>query len=689
MKISAELKIIADHLRSSAFLIADGIQPSNEGRGYVLRRIMRRAMRQAHKLGIKEPLMFRLVDSLIAEMGNQYRELKTARDLIVEILRDEEEKFRETLEKGLKILDEEIAKIIANSNSNTQKNLKLSGQIAFKLYDTFGFPLDLTQDICQEKNIEIATNEFESEMELQRIRARKNWVGSGEASEEKIFFDLKEKFGETITTYHSNTRIKAKILAIVENNQFLTEINSFNQDSTRNIFLVLDNTCFYATSGGQKGDDGNIIKLETQENNIKNNSKNDLKINYLQLENYLDIFETKKFAGNVFAHYISSCKGNFKVGDQVEALVNNRNRQLRSQNHSATHLLHKALKEVLGESVTQKGSQVDFKQLTFDFNLNRAMTNQEIDQVEELVNFYIRQNSIVETNEMNIDKARESGAQALFGEKYDEIVRVVKMGSSLELCGGTHVKNTGNIGIFKIISENGIASGIRRITAKSGFFALQYLKTQEQKFYALLESLKIKQQFDEVKNSDNEFLSSKIGFNDLAFFSDENTSAIISEDQRSSINKIIKQTSEIGENFIQQLKQKDKEIDKLKKQIWQENLKNLTSEKIGEINFVHYSFDNTETKDLRDIITEVKSWERFSIKQIIAFFSIKDHKVSLCLTISNDLQLNLDASKLIIPMIEQLGGKGGGGKKDFAMGGGVNINGIQNAISILKQNLSN
>jgi alanyl-tRNA synthetase len=688
MKISAELKIIADHLRSSAFLIADGIQPSNEGRGYVLRRIMRRAMRQAHKLDIKEPLMFRLVDSLIAEMGDQYRELKTARDLIIEILRDEEEKFRETLEKGLKILDEEIAKIIANSNSNTQNNLKLSGQIAFKLYDTFGFPLDLTQDICQEKNIEIATNEFESEMELQRIRARKNWVGSGEASEEKIFFDLKEKFGETITTYHSNTRIKAKILAIVENNQFLTEINSFNQDSTRNIFLVLDNTCFYATSGGQKGDDGNIIKLENQEKNIKNNSENDLKINYLQLENYLDIFETKKFAGNVFAHYISSCKGNFQIGDEVEALVNNRNRQLRSQNHSATHLLHKALKEVLGESVTQKGSQVDFKQLTFDFNLNRAMNNQEIEQVEELVNFYIRQNSLVETNEMNIDKARESGAQALFGEKYDEIVRVVKMGSSLELCGGTHVKNTGNIGIFKIISENGIASGIRRITAKSGFFALQYLKTQEQKFYALLESLKIKQQFDEVKNSDNEFLSSKIGFNDLAFFNDENTSAIISEDQRSSINKIIKQTSEIGENFIQQLKQKDKEIDKLKKQIWHENLKNLTSEKIGEINFANYFFENTSANDLREIINEVKSWQQFSTKQIIAFFASKDNKVSLCLTVSNDLQLNLDASKLIIPMIEKLGGKGGGGKKDFAMGGGVNINGINDAINSLRNNLS-
>ncbi len=680
MSVKSEFKIIADHLRSSCFLIADGIQPSNEGRGYVLRRIMRRAMRQAHKIGIKEPLMFRLVDSLVKEMENQYPELKRAQDLIVEILRDEEEKFRETLEKGLKILDEEIAKIISDNNFKSEKKLKLSGQIAFKLYDTFGFPLDLTQDICNEKNLSIDSEEFEKEMELQRIRARKNWVGSGEIGEEKIFFEIKEKFGETKTYFYGNTRCQSKILAIISNNQFIQEINNSSLESTKNVFLVLNQTPFYATSGGQKGDDGNIIKTSDQENNAE--------INYLQLENYLDISETKKFAGNIFAHYVSQCKGNFKVGDEVEALVNNRHRQLRSQNHSATHLLHKALKQVLGNSVTQKGSQVDVKQLTFDFNLNRAMTNQEIEQVEELVNFYIRQNSNVETDEMNIEKARESGAEALFGEKYDEKVRVVKMGLSLELCGGTHVKNTGNIGIFKIISENGIASGIRRINAKSGFFALQHLKTQEQKFYALLESLKVKQQFDEVKNSDSEFLSSKIGFNDLVFFSDEKTSSIISQDQHDSIKEIIEQTAKIGDDFIQQLKQKDKEIDKLKKQIWQENLKNLTSEKIGEINLAQYFFDNTEAKDLRDIITEVKSWERFSTKQIIAFFSIKDHKVSLCLTISNDLQLNFDASKLIIPMIEKIGGKGGGGKKDFAMGGGVNVNGIADAISILKQNIS-
>jgi alanyl-tRNA synthetase len=680
MLVKSEFKIIADHLRSSCFLIADGIQPSNEGRGYVLRRIMRRAMRQAHKIGIKEPLMFRLVDSLVKEMENQYPELKRARDLIVEILRDEEEKFRETLEKGLKILDEEIAKIISDNNSKSEKKLKLSGQIAFKLYDTFGFPLDLTQDICNEKNLPIDSEEFEKEMELQRIRARKNWVGSGEIGEEKIFFEIKEKFGETKTYFYDNTRCQSKILAIISNNQFIQEINNSSLESTKNVFLILNQTPFYATSGGQKGDDGNIIKTIDRENNAE--------INYSQLENYLDISETKKFAGNIFAHYVSQCKGNFKVGDEVEALVNNRHRQLRSQNHSATHLLHKALKQVLGNSVTQKGSQVDVKQLTFDFNLNRAMTNQEIEQVEELVNFYIRQNSNVETDEMNIEKARESGAEALFGEKYDEKVRVVKMGLSLELCGGTHVKNTGNIGIFKIISENGIASGIRRINAKSGFFALQHLKTQEQKFYALLESLKVKQQFDEVKNSDSEFLSSKIGFNDLVFFSDEKTSTIISQDQHNSIKEIIEQTAKIGDDFIQQLKQKDKEIDKLKKQIWQENLKNLTSEKIGEINLVQYFFDNTEAKDLREIINEVKSWQQFKNNQIIAFFSSKDNKISLCLTVSNDLQLNFDASKLIIPMIEKLGGKGGGGKKDFAMGGGVNIKGIADAIMILKENIS-
>ncbi len=670
MSIKTEFKIIADHLRSSCFLIADGILPSNEGRGYVLRRIMRRSMRQIHKLGAKEPLMFKLVDILIKEMGASYSELTRARDVIIETLKSEEEKFRETLEKGLKILDDEIL---------NNKSAKFSGALAFKLYDTYGFPLDLTQDICKEKKLEVDVEEFEKEMELQRDRARKNWVGSGEISEDKLFFELKEKFGETEFLYHQTTKNKAKILGIYQNFCAINEISASQKNSQDSIFIILDKTPFYATSGGQKGDDGNfILAKETTENSI---------IDYQKINNCIDIFETKKFAGNLFAHFVADFKGNFKVGDEILALVNNRHRQMRAQNHSATHLLHKALKQVLGNSISQKGSNVDVKQLTFDFNLNRAMTALEIEQVEELVNFYIRQNSMVDTKEMELEEARESGAEALFGEKYDSKVRVVKMGPSIELCGGTHVTNTGNIGVFKIISENGVASGVRRITAKSGFYALQHLKLQEQKLVALLDSLKVKQQFDEVKIDDNEFLSSKVGFNDNSFFVDENSTSIISDSQRKSMLEALDKTSKIGEDWQQNLKDKDKEIEKLKKQIWRNNLKTLTSENVGEIKIANYLFDETDAKDLREITNEVKSWHNFSQSQILAFFAQKDQKISLCLSLSSDLQDRFDASKLIIPMIAKLDGKGGGGKKDFAMGGGSNIDGVNESLAVLKDSL--
>ena len=670
MSIKTEFKIIADHLRSSCFLIADGILPSNEGRGYVLRRIMRRSMRQIHKLGAKEPLMFKLVDILIKEMGAYYPELTRARDVIIETLKSEEEKFRETLEKGLKILDDEIL---------NNKSAKFSGALAFKLYDTYGFPLDLTQDICKEKKLEVDVEEFEKEMELQRDRARKNWVGSGEISEDKLFFELKEKFGETEFLYHQTTKNKAKILGIYQNFCAINEISASQKNSQDSIFIILDKTPFYATSGGQKGDDGNfILAKETTENSI---------IDYQKINNCIDIFETKKFAGNLFAHFVADFKGNFKVGDEILALVNNRHRQMRAQNHSSTHLLHKALKQVLGNSISQKGSNVDVKQLTFDFNLNRAMTALEIEQTEELVNFYIRQNSMVDTKEMELEEARESGAEALFGEKYDSKVRVVKMGPSIELCGGTHVTNTGNIGVFKIITENGVASGVRRITAKSGFYALQHLKLQEQKLVALLDSLKVKQQFDEVKIDDNEFLSSKVGFNDNSFFVDENSTSIISDSQRKSMLEALDKTSKIGEDWQQNLKDKDKEIEKLKKQIWRNNLKTLTSENVGEIKIANYLFDETDAKDLREITNEVKSWHNFSQSQILAFFAQKDQKISLCLSLSSDLQDRFDASKLIIPMISKLDGKGGGGKKDFAMGGGVKINGVNESLAVLKDSL--
>jgi alanyl-tRNA synthetase len=675
MSIKTELKIIADHLRSSCFLIADGVSPSNEGRGYVLRRIMRRAMRQVNKLGGTEPIMYKLVDSLIDEMATQYPELSRARDTIIDILKNEEEKFQETLDKGLKILSEAISLIDLND-----KSAKLSGEIAFKLYDTFGFPLDLTQDICREKNLLINLEEFDREMELQKERARKNWSGSGEISEEKLFFDLKEKFGATNFLYHQTTKSPAKILAIFKNNHSLNSLNSIDKNSGDNIFIILDQTPFYATSGGQKGDDGNFVLASE----ILNENQT---IDYNNIKNFVDISETKKFAGGLFAHYVADFKGSFAVGDKIFALVNNRHRQLRAQNHSATHLLHKALKEVLGSAISQKGSNVDVSQLTFDFNLNRAMTIDEIEQTEELVNFYIRQNSSVNSQEMDLQSAQNSGAVALFGEKYDNIVRVVAMGPSIELCGGTHVANTGNIGVFKIISENGVASGIRRITAKSGFFAIQHYKLQEQKLLALLDSLKIKQQFDDVKINEQDFLSNKTGFDEISFFSNENSSQIINDSQKQSLQFALEKTAKIGVNILQDFKEKEREIANLKKQIWQNIIKQISPIKLNDLHFLTHIFDKTSAKDLRDIVNEISSWEQYFQNHILLIFALDDNKINVAIKISNNLTTRFDASKLIIPIIEKLGGKGGGGKKDFAMGGGVDANKINVAIDILKNNL--
>jgi alanyl-tRNA synthetase len=566
-----ELKIIADHLRSSCFLIADGVLPSNEGRGYVLRRIMRRGMRQLHKLGSREATMYKLVDALIKEMGAAYPELARARATIVETLKIEEEKFRETLEKGLKILDEEISKT---------KSQKLSGSIAFKLYDTYGFPLDLTQDILKEKNIEVDVDGFNSEMEKQRNRGKENWSGSGEVSEEKIFFELKEKFGETKFLGYENLNAKAKVLAVISGG------------------IILDQTPFYATSGGQKGDDGKIGEVE--------------------------IFETKKFAGNLFVHFFADQKCELKVGDEVVAEVNTKTRTMRATNHSATHLTHRALKEILGNSISQKGSNVDAEYFTFDFNFNRAMTAEEILRVEDLVNFYIQKNSAVETKLMPIEKARDTGAEALFGEKYDAEVRVVSMSPSVELCGGTHVAATGNIGIFKLISENGIAAGIRRITAKTGFAAIEHQRQKE------------------------------------------------------------KDAQEKSENLQQELKKKDKEIERLKKQILFADLGNLKSEKIGAVSLLTHVFEDTDAKELREILLEIKNKKDFSAAHIFTFFGCKDGKVSVVVALTNDLQEKFDSTKLIAPIVEAVGGKGGGGKKDLAMGGGVERGGIVRAVEILK-----
>ncbi len=504
--------------------------------------------------------------------------------------------------------------------------------------------------------------------------------------DQSIFFDLKEKLGNTSFTGYENTKDNAKIIAIISNNQ---EVESISSDDL-NVAIILDKTPFYATSGGQRGDDGNII--------LAADFPNSNKIEYSKLNNIIDVKETIKAADGLFIHNISEVKGCFKVGDEIIALVNNRNRQFRAQNHSATHLLHHALRKILGNQVTQKGSNVESEYLTFDFNHNHSVSEDELIQIEDLVNFYIRQNSQVKTEVMSIENANKKGALALFGEKYDDSVRVLSMGKnqqnnnvSVELCGGTHVERTGNIGIFKIISEKGIAAGIRRIEAKTGYFALQYLKLQERKFASLLESLKIKQQFDEIKISNSNFHSSKKGFNDISFIKDEEDSEIItSDDEKTLINQAISNVYDLGAAKIKQIKEKDKEIENLKK----ENLNNsadFLSIKLNDINFISNLFENVNAKDLRDITTQIRTKKKNNNNTAILFSSYCDNKVAICLSLSDDLIANFDlnAGKIIPNIVEKIGGKGGGGRPDIAFGGGVDKAGVQNANEFLVNYLKN
>ncbi len=667
--VNPSYKVIADHLRSSSFLIADGVMPSNEGRGYVLRRIMRRAMRHIHKLNASEPVMYKLVPILIKEMGDAYPELVRASDTIIDTLKTEEERFRTTLGRGMELLDEELQK--------AHKGEKFSGSTAFKLYDTYGFPLDLTQDILREKNIEVDLDGFNLEMEAQRKRAKENWVGSGESKDSNLYFELKEKFNATKFLGYESTKYEAKILAILKDGKEVLEV----KNGDKNIEIILDQTPFYATSGGQKGDDGNLILSEEyQENQL---------INYSELKNVIDIFETKKMAGDLLVHFAAEIRGTFKIGDSIIALVNNRNRQFRAINHSATHLLHLALKQILGNHITQKGSNVDSHYFTFDFNHNKALTSVEIDQIEDLVNFYIRQNSPITTEILPLQEARDKGAMALFGEKYDDVVRVLGMGqgknTSIELCGGTHAKATGNIGILKIISEKGIAAGIRRIEAKTGFFALEHSRLQERKLEALLESLKIKQQFEDVILPENEFHNAKKGFDDLCFFADEATeNQVVNQSEISSMQEAITKIYQLGDAKMAEIKTLQKEIEKLKKEKLAGE-SNFQVEKLGEINFVHHFFEGVNAKDLRDLITETRNKSEYQANSIIIFFSHAEEKISAILSVSQNLTEKFAANKIIPQIAEILGGKGGGGKPDLAMCGGVDKNGVENAIETLKK----
>ena len=459
-------RVIADHLRSSAFLIADGVLPSNEGRGYVLRRIMRRAMRHAHMLGTKEPLLWQLVPALKTQMAAAYPELERASALIVETLRHEEERFRDMLGRGLKLLDDELDKLSGDT---------LPGEVAFKLYDTYGFPLDLTQDALRERNLAVDTDGFDAAMEKQRAEARANWSGSGQEETEAVWFDLRNEHGASEFVGYQSTFAEGQVLAIVKDGKPVSEAKKGDE-----IALMLNQTPFYAESGGQVGDTGFL----SDEDGLK-----------------IDINDTQKVLGDVHILHGTVAAGSLQLNALVHQQIDGKRRDAIRANHSATHLLHEALRRVLGDHVTQKGSLVNEHHLRFDFSHPRAMNDNEIDEVEALVNNIIRQNEEVATRLMTPDEAIEAGALALFGEKYGEEVRVLSMGLgreenddaaySVELCGGTHVRRLGDIGLLKISQEGAVASGVRRIEARTGEGALAQIAAHDHVLHAATSELKV------------------------------------------------------------------------------------------------------------------------------------------------------------------------------------------------------
>src|SRR4249919_2366902 len=437
----ASYRVIADHLRASAFLIADGVLPSNEGRGYVLRRIMRRAMRHAELLGAKEPLMWRLVPVLTREMGQAYPELLRAEALITETLKLEETRFRRTLERGLVILDEK--------SKGLKKGAMFDGDTAFTLYDTYGFPLDLTQDALRSRGISVDLASFSDAMERQREKARASWAGSGEAAQETVWFPLHEKIGATEFLGYETESAEGVVAALVKDGKEVSELKKGESGA-----VLMNQTPFYAESGGQVGDTGEMRREGVR----------------------LTVSDTQKKAGDLFAHLVKVEQGTVKVGDPLLLDVDHTRRGAIRQNHSATHLLHEALRQVLGDHVAQKGSLVAPERLRFDFSHPKPMTAEEIERVEDLANEYVLQNSPVMTRLVAVDDAIASGARALFGEKYGDEVRVVAMGEgagnalgwSVELCGGTHVKRTGDIGLIAGLTDSGVAAGVRRVEALTG-----------------------------------------------------------------------------------------------------------------------------------------------------------------------------------------------------------------------------
>ena len=622
-KTISSYRVIADHLRASSFLIAEGILPSNEGRGYVLRRIMRRGMRHAHTLGSKNPIFYQLFDVLLNEMSQSYPELNRGKDLIVETLKNEEEKFSLLLERGIKILNENLKEV---------KNNILSGTMAFKLYDTYGFPLDMTEDILRSKNIKVDIDQFNQQMEASKKIARANWKGSGDKSLEEKWFKVREELNPTEFLGYEFNKTEGVILKISKDNKFV-DTAKMGDD----VEIITNQTPFYAESGGQVGDEG-IISTSNSKINIK---------------------DTIKKMGDLHIHIGSIEKGNIKVGENVNLEINIKKRNNTRAYHSATHLLHETLRRILGKHVTQKGSLVSAEKLRFDFSHNKPIEKEEINKIEKMVNEIISSSSEVKTRIMSTKDAVEKGALALFGEKYANEVRVLSMGGSkndffsTELCGGTHVKNTADIGKFKIISQSSIASGIRRVEAKRD--------EQLEDFEKLLK--KDKSNNDQKLNEQIKLIKNKLV--KLKIKPNYNINLELSE----NLKNLTRQLEVIEIQII--IRDKNKNI--------------IKDKKIDNFTLRYQVLTGLPTKELRNIVDEGKK----DIKEgVLIVFCTFDSKVGVAVGITDGLTNKFDAIKLVQKAAEILGGKGGGGRKDFAQAGGINKDKIDDVYKFIIKNIS-
>ena len=617
-------RIIADHLRASSFLIADGVLPSNEGRGYVLRRIMRRAMRHAHILGAEEPLLYRLVPTLVGEMGRAYHELERGQSLIEETLKLEETRFRETLERGLKLLDEEA--------KHLKRGDTLPGEIAFKLYDTYGFPYDLTEDALKAKGIGVDASGFAAAMERQRAEARKSWAGSGEAETGKLWFELKEELGATEFLGYETETASAEIVALVKDGARVKTLKAGERG-----IVIVNQTPFYGESGGQIGDRGWLMMGKGTVFNVE---------------------DTQKKLHGLFLHDGVVEKGALHVGDQVTLEVDHARRTATRAHHSATHLLHEALRQVLGGHVAQKGSLVEPGRLRFDFSHQKPMTHAEIRAVEDLANAKILQNEPVETHLMTPDQAIAQGALALFGEKYGDEVRVVSMGLSdtstksghaysIELCGGTHVRRTGDIGLLEIVSESAVASGVRRIEALTGEAARAYLAAQDERVREAAELLKVTPDemitrlaaiIDERRKLERQLADAK---RELALGGGGGSAG---GDAASAVRDL------------------------------------------GKVKLLARTVHGVAPKDLRGLVDDAKKQIGSGIVAVVGV--TEEGKAGLVVGVTSDLTGAYDAVELARIGAEALGGKGGGGRPDLAQAGGPDGARAEQAIEAIAAKLA-